>query len=461
MSAALPSFGGPRRLFGRLRVAVWAALALLLAAEAAPAIPPDLAAPHPTTLPQEIVTAGGIRVWLKSEPSLPAVALNVQFVGGGMSDSPERPGASFLIGGLLEEGAGGLDAKAFQEARDELGARIVYMTQAEDLSITVWTPSENLEATMELLRLSLAEPRFDPEALTLIRTQSSALMRYQNADAYNLAETAFLKRLFPGDAYSRDYRATEADYAKLTREDLLEVMPRLVDRDRLLVSAVGDVTPERLAAVVDAAFSALPAGAARTLGPVEPAAAPGVLRSFVDSPQSTIVFGHAGIPNDDPEFEAARVMLHILAGEGSISRLTAELHDKRGMTYGVRATLKVYDRAGVLSGETAVANERVEEALGIIRKEWARMAEEGPTEAELERAKRYLIDSFGLSLSSNIGLSDFLIRSRRQKLGVDYIRTRNAAIEAVTLEDAKRAAARLLRAEDLVFSIAGGEEPQK
>lgn len=389
------------------------------------------------------------------------MALNAQFLGGGLVDSPERPGASFLIGGLFEEGAGDLDARAFQDARDEIGARLLYVTQAEALSITLWTPSETLEEAMKLIRLSLTEPRFDPEAIALVRTQSEALMRYQNADPQNLAETAFLKRLFPNDPYGRDYRGGEADYAKLTRDDLLEVMPRLTDRDQLIVSAVGDVTPARIAELVDMAFGDLPAGASRPLGPATPAHAPGVLHQSFDLPQSTIFFGHAGIDNDDPEYEAARVMMHILAGYGANSRLTSEMRDKRGMTYGVSAGLKNYDRAGLVSGQVAVASERAQEALDVIRSEWARMAEEGPTEAELERSKRYLIGSFGLNLSSNMGLSEFLIRSRSQNLGIDYIRTRNEDIAAVTLEDVRRAAKRVLRPEDLLFSVAGGGETPK
>ncbi len=258
------------RLRDALRLLRGAGLALLLGAAVATTAREAAAQPDPAEGPQEIVTPKGLSVWLKYEPSLPAVALNAQFGGGGLSaDAPDRRGASFLIGGLLEEGAGDLDARSFQNARDELGARIVYMTASEDLSITVWSPSEHLGEVMDLVRLSLASPRFDPEAVALVKAQSTALMRHQGADAQNLAEMAFLKRLFPDDPYSSDYRGGEADYAKLTREDLLEAMPRLTDRDRLIVSAVGDVTPERLAELVDAAFGDLAAG-----GGAEPAARP-------------------------------------------------------------------------------------------------------------------------------------------------------------------------------------------
>ena len=459
-AAFISSFSAARSLSqAPLRLLRRAGLALLLCCAAA-AEEAAHSLPDPADAPQEIVTPTGLSVWLKYEPSLPAVALNAQFGGGGLSDAPGRTGASFLVGGLLEEGAGGLDARAFQNARDELGARLVYMTASEDLSITLWSPSEHLEAAMELVRLSLVEPRFDPEAIALVKAQSTALMRHQNADPQNLAEIALLKRLFPNDPYSHDYRGGEADYAKLTRADLLEVLPRLTDRSRLIVSAVGDVTPERLAALVDAAFGDLPAGAAQTPPPVQPARAPGVIREFLDREQSVIVFGHGGIDNDDPEYEAARVMTHILGGYGANSRLNAALRDKRGMTYAVSAGLRVYDRAGVVMGMVAVANERVEEAIGILRAEWTRMAEEGPTQAELDRSKRYLIGSFGLGISSNMGLSEFLVRSRSQGLGIDYIHTRNQAIAAVTLEDVKRAARRVLKPEDLVFSVVGGPAAQ-
>ncbi len=404
-----------------------------------------------------IVTPRGLTVWLKYEPSLPAVALEAQFRGGGMVDLPGETGASFLVGGLLEEGAGDLDAIAFQEARDDLGARILYTTQAESLDVTLWAPSENLEGAMDLLRLSLAKPRFDADAVARVRAQTVAIMRYQSVDPANLAESAFLKRLFPNDPYGRDYRGSASDYDHLTQSDLFEVLPRLTDRNRLMVAVVGDVDAARIAELVDKTFADLPADAAPDFAPTTPAVAPGEIRSFVDSPQSTIFFGHGGISNEDPDYDAARVLLHILGGNGANSRLTSELRDKRGLTYGVWAGLRIYDRAGLVSGQMAVSNERVGEAVEILRREWTRMLREGPTQEELDRSKRFLIGSFGLSLSSNTGLADFLIRSQRQDLGLDYIHERNEGIAAVTLEDVRRVAPRVLRPDELLISIAGGE----
>ncbi|MCF7643620.1 M16 family metallopeptidase, partial [Acinetobacter johnsonii] len=90
----------------------------------------------------------------------------------------------------------------------------------------------------------------------------------------------------------------------------------------------------------------------------------------------------------------ARVVTHILGGGGMTSRLMEEVREKRGLAYGVGAGMAAWDTAGLVYGRVATRNDRIAESLEIIRREWRRMAEEGPTEQELADAKAYLKGSF-------------------------------------------------------------------
>jgi zinc protease len=109
----------------------------------------------------------------------------------------------------------------------------------------------------------------------------------------------------------------------------------------------------------------------------------------------------------------------------------------------------------VFAGSVATKNEAIGQSMDVIKSEIKRLASEGPTETELENAKKYLTGSFALRFDSNSKIASQLIRILRDDLGIDYVDTRNALIEKVTREDAKRAAQRLLKADDLIVTIVG------
>jgi zinc protease len=174
-----------------------------------------------------------------------------------------------------------------------------------------------------------------------------------------------------------------------------------------------------------------------------------------DVPQSVAVFGHKGLMRDDPDFIPAFVMNYVLGGGSFSSRLTEEVREKRGLAYSVYSYLSATDGAGLYMGGVQTANERIAESLEVIKAEWARLAAEGLTEEDLNKAKTYLTGSFPLRFDSNSKIANYLLFAQMEDLGLDYINTRNGLIEAVTLEDVKRVAARLLKPEELSFVVVG------
>jgi len=171
-----------------------------------------------------------------------------------------------------------------------------------------------------------------------------------------------------------------------------------------------------------------------------------------------VLFGHAGITRDDPDFFAAFILNRILGGGGFESRLMTEVREKRGLTYGVYSYLVPRDHAALYLGSVASSNDRVAEAIEVIRDEWAKMAAEGVTEAELEAAKTYLTGAYPLRFDGNGPIASIMVGMQMEDLPIDYIATRNDNINAVTLEDIKRVAARILDADALHFVVVGQPE---
>jgi zinc protease len=207
--------------------------------------------------------------------------------------------------------------------------------------------------------------------------------------------------------------------------------------------------------LIDRAFAFLPA--TNDLRPVAEASPRGLGRRIVialDVPQAVVTFGGAGIARSDPDFMAAYIVNHILGGGSFSSRLYREVREKRGLAYGVSDSLVWFKRASVLLGGTATRADRTGDALAVIEQEIKRMAADGPTADELDKAKSYLKGSYALGLDTSSKIAGQLVQHQIDNLGIDYIQRRNGLIDAVTFADAKRVAKRLYGG-GLLVTVAG------
>jgi len=221
---------------------------------------------------------------------------------------------------------------------------------------------------------------------------------------------------------------------------------------------VGDITADELGPLLDLLLGDLPATGAAMPEDVDPTFDGGVHVVPYETPQSVVMFGHEGIGRFDPDFFPAFVLGQILGDSGFSARLMRELREKRGLTYGIGAYLLPKDHAAVWLGHFATVNARAGEAIRLVRAEWAKAAAEGVTEAELDQAKTYLTGAYPLRFDGNATIAAILAGMQADGLPIDYIETRNAMIEAVTLADVKRVASRVLRPEALTFVVAGEPE---
>jgi zinc protease len=131
---------------------------------------------------------------------------------------------------------------------------------------------------------------------------------------------------------------------------------------------------------------------------------------------------------------------------------------KRGLSYGISSAMTAYRHSGLVLAGGSTRNENAGEVVGIIKTEFGKVDHDGITKSEMEDAKTYITGSFPLSLTSTDRLSALLMQLRVQNLGIDYLDRRDALINGVTLEDAKRVAARLLDPAKLTTILVG--EPQ-
>ncbi len=430
-----------------IRILTWGLIALLAALPARAA-----------TDVVEVTSPSGITAWLVQENSIPMIAFNFHFEGGAALEPVDKLGVTNMMVGLLEEGAGDLDSLGFATRREELATRLRFRAGRDGISVSARVLSEFRDESLALLGLALKQPNFPEEAITRVRAQVVSNIRSDQTNPNTIAGRTFASRAFPDHPYSRPLNGTLETVATLTREDLLAAHARSLALNQLTVGVVGDISPEELGPVLDRLFSGL-----HKTGPVLPPptapidAAETVVIDF-DAPQSIVSFGHSGIPRDDPDFIAAYVANQVLGAGGYGSRLTEEVREKRGLTYGISSYLSPARLGSLFAGSVSSANNRVGEAIKVLRAEWARMDREGITEQELADAKRYLTGAYPLRFDGNGSIASILVGLQREDLPIDYIANRNGLIEALTLDDVNRVAARILKPEALRVVVVGRPE---
>ena len=413
---------------------------------------------HAASTVERVVSQGGIEAYLLSEPSIPFLSLSMHFKGGAALDPQGKEGLSYMISGLLDEGAGELDSQAFRTELEDLAIRLSFDAGRDEFTGRLKTLTDKRQRAFELLRLALAEARFDAEPVERIRNQIQASLRQRSEDPDYLAGLAWFETAFPGHPYGRPLRGTVESIAGLTVDDLRGFVDRRLARDNLVIGVAGDVTAEELKPLLDLAFGDLPAHSVPVdIADVTPDGGQTVIVRR-DIPQSRVSFGETGIERDDPDFYAAYVANHILGGGGFTSRLTDEVREKRGLAYSVYSYLYPADHSAMWLGGLGTTNAAVGEALRLVRQEVGRMARGEVDEATLADAKTYLTGSFPLRLTSNDAIAAMLVSMQVNDLGIDYLDKRNGYIEAVSLDDVRRVAARLYDPARLLVVVVG--DPQ-
>ena len=404
---------------------------------------------------QRVVSDKGIEAWLVQDSTVPIIAMDFSFTGGSAQDADGKAGTAALLSSLLDEGAGDMDSQAFQTALEDNAIKLSFDTSRDRFYGSLRTLTPNKDIAFDLLAKALQSPHFDANPIERMRAQwiVSAKRRLKDPDA--IAAKALREALFAGHPYGRDTNGTEASLARITRDDLVAMHKNVMTRDGLTIGVVGAIDAESLKVLLDKVFAPLPESG--TLTPVDDIkiTKTGEFHEDFATPQTKINFAMPGIKRHDDDFFAAYLVNHILGGGTFSSRLYEEIREKRGLAYGVYSYLTDYDHAQMLAGGMGTRTENADQALMLVKQEIQRLGKEGPTEEELASAKKFLIGNYPLRFDSSSKISRQLVGIQNEKLGIDYFDKRNSYIEGVTLEDAKRAAKRLLDPSKMLIVTVG------
>ncbi|MEL7542916.1 MAG: pitrilysin family protein [Pseudomonadota bacterium] len=405
---------------------------------------------------QDVTSPGGIKAWLVEEHGLPLIAMRFGFKGGASEDPDGKEGVANLLTILMDEGAGDMKAAAFQQRMEELAVKMSFDAGRDTLSGSFQTLTANRDEAIQLFKIALTQPRFDDDAVARMKASVKSSLAFDAKDPNKVASRAWTETAFAGHPYARPVRGTKESLETITAEDLKSYRKRVMARDTLRVTVVGDITPAELGPMLDDMFGGISETSQRREIPALTLPEKGVTKQIeMDVPQSVAQFGHRAFARDDKDFIASYILNYIIGGGGFNSRLMEEVREKRGLAYSVYSYVAPYEHTAIFLGGVATKNEEIDRSLDVIRDVLTRMAKEGPSQVELANAKQYLTGSYALRFDSSSKIASQLFWVQMEDLGKAYITDRNSLIEAVSLEDIKRVAKRLLQPDSLIVTIVG------
>jgi zinc protease len=308
----------------------------------------------------------------------------------------------------------------------------------------------------------IAEPAYPEAVWQRERQRLQAALKESYTRPGKVIGRAYARAVYGSHPYG--YEMTEATLARISVADMRAAHAAGVVACRARISLVGAVTRAQADALAARLLSRLPQRPCAALAPlpvipdVSPLAQAQEENISFDSAQAHVLIGQPGFKRADPDYFPLTVGNYILGGGGFVSRLTNEVREKRGLTYGVSSAFAPGLHAGSFTVGLQTRPDQAAQAVALVRQVLKDFVESGPSEAELQAAKSNLIGGFALRIDSNRKLLGNLSNIAWNDLPLDYLDTWTQQLEKVSAADIQAAFARKLQPEKMVTVILGGEK---
>ncbi len=395
----------------------------------------------------------GEQVWYVSDRALPMIAMSAALPAGSAYDPALKPGLAAFAAALLDQGAGKLNADAFQTALANRAIRLSVTCSRDWTIVSLVTLTDNAKNAFQLLGMALSQPRFDADAIARVREQ--ILSQLAENESRSIAEDAFYGAFFHDHPYAHPVDGDRAFVSAITAGDLKRFASTHWLGGGLRIAASGDFDQATLAALLKSAFGRLPLKNPPALPSAAHDGAPGLHVVPASRQRSVAVFGLPGVLGADREYTAATVANYILGGSLS-ARLAASGHGEDEFGYDASTELVADRKAGFVLGEATAPPGAMRKTLGLIRAALRDYAQNGPTQAELDDAKAALTGAFPLSFDSNVATASHLNAFQRAGVGIDFVKKHNALVNAVSLDQVRRAARHLFNPSKLTVVLSEG-----
>lgn len=406
----------------------------------------------------------GLTVIVMPTKRLPLVDFRLVVRAGSVDDPSGKEGLAALTADLMTQGAGNRGAKQIAEDIEFVGGDLAASADAERMVVTCEVLKKDLTTGLEIFRDVIVSPTFTAGDFQRKKDEALGEIASEKDDPATVANNQLLPFAWGRHPLGHPAIGWEPTVKSLTREDVAGFHARVVRPDRAILAVVGDVDPQAVIAQLKTAFAAWKKGAGTVAesysAPSSPTGRRVLIVSKPEVTQTQIRFVCPGVPRNHPDYYPIRVANTILGG-GFTSRLVNEIRVVQGLTYSISSRFTMNRRAGIYGINTFTRNATLRKTIDATLAEVRKLRDQGPTDAEFDKAKRYLTGQYPLGLQAPDDLAEALVDVEFYGLPPDYLQTFAARINAVTMDDVRRALKSYFCVEDLSILVVSNPESAK
>ncbi len=407
-------------------------------------------------------TAEGAKVLFVEAHELPMFDLRLTFAAGSSQDQ-NHPGIALLTNAMLNEGVAGKDVSAIAQGFEGLGADFsngAYRDMAV-ASLRSLSDTDKRTPALKLFADVVGKPTFPADALVRIKNQLLASFEFQKQNPAKLASNELFTQLYGSHPYAHPSEGDAKSLPRLSIEQLRAFHQRAYAAGNAVIAIVGDLSRNEAEQIAAQVSSALPKGPALAK-PAQPAVpAAGVTHIDFPSKQTQMFIAQLGIDRKDPDFAALSMGNQILGGGSFGTRLMSEVREKRGLTYGVYSGFTPMQVRGPFLINLQTRAELGDGTLKLVQDILRDYLKTGPTQEELDNAKREQAGSFPLSNASNASIVAQLGATGFYDMPLTWMEDFLQQSQALTVEQVKAAMNKHLDADKLVIVTAGPKVAQQ
>jgi zinc protease len=405
----------------------------------------------------------GLKVYGIGSNEVPLVQYEIVIDGGLLLEDINKTGVSNMMARMMTQGTKNKTPIQLEEAIQQLGANINVNAETEGIRITVNTLAKNYAATLALVEEILLEPRWDAKEFELIKQSVISQLRQQQANPNAIAANQYSKLIYGNDNIrSKNILGTIESVNSITLDDLKQFYNKSISPSVARVNVVGALNQQAITAPLNklaARWKSKPVNIPSYSTPAPPSKAMVYFYDVPGAKQSVIRIGYPALAVTDKDFYPAMVMNYILGGGGFASRLTQQLREGKGYTYGIGSGFSGTKSAGPFTIATGVRSNVTLESARLI-KEILQQFADTYSETDLQTTKSFLIKSNARAFETANAKLDMLENIGKYGWSNDYVKQREQTVKNMTVEDIKRLARQYLNVNQMVFLVVGDAKTQ-
>ncbi|WP_298766274.1 pitrilysin family protein [uncultured Polaribacter sp.] len=411
----------------------------------------------------ESTLKNGLKIYGIENNEVPLVRFILTIDGGQLLESMDKLGVANLTAELLNKGTKNKTVKELEESIQELGASIFVYSDKESITISGTTLAKNYAKTLALTEEMLLKPRFDENEFNLLKKATIANLRQQEANPNAVARNTYNELIYGKENIrSKNTLGTIASVESITIKDVKNFYDNYISPSVAKLLVVGSISEENIIASLDNLNDNWLAKEITIPEYKTPDTPTKPVVYFYDIPnakQSVLQFGAPALAATDKDFYPASVMNYILGGGGFASRLTQELREGKGYTYGIRSNFSGTKAKGAFTVSSGVRSNVTLESAQAVKK----ILEDYPntfSNKDLETTKSFLIKSNARAFETAGAKLRMLSNISNYGMDANYVSNREKVVQNMTTAKIKELANKYVNPSKMIWLVVGDAETQ-